>query len=79
MNVTNKVDFNKNSKSVDIFSIDVAMKKIFININLNSRAVKYEKAKSVKLSSIEIVKILKKFKKLTQIIEEQFNSIDIIK
>ena len=40
------------------------MKKILVDINLNSRTVKYKKIKLIKFSSVEIVEISKKFKKL---------------
>ena len=55
------------------------MKKISININSDSRVVKYKKIKLIRFSSIEVVEITKRFKKLTQIIKEQSNSVDIIK
>ena len=55
------------------------MKKNLVNINLDSRVVKYRKIKLIRFSSIEIVKISKRIKKLIQIIKEQFNSVDIIK
>ena len=55
------------------------MKKIFIDINSDSRAVKYKKIKLIKFSLVEAVEITKKFKKLAQIIKEQLNSIDVIK
>ena len=55
------------------------MKKISININLNLQAVKYKKIKLIKFSSVEVVKITKKFKKLIQIIKKQSDSVDIIK
>ena len=79
MNLTNKVIFNKNFKSIDVSCADVAMKKVFVDINLNSRAVKYKKIKLIKFNSIEVVEITKKFKKLTQIIKKQSNSVDVIK
>ena len=43
VNLTNKIVFNKNSKLIDVFCADVAMKKIFVNINLNLQIVKYKK------------------------------------
>ena len=79
MNLTNKIVFNKDLKFINILRADVAMKKILVNINLNSQAVKYKKIKVIKFSSIETVEITKKFKKLTQIIKEQSNSVDVIK
>ena len=79
MNLTNKVVFSKDSKSTDVFCADVAMKKIFVDINLNSRAVKYKKTKLIRFSSVEVVEITKRFKKLAQIIKEQFDSVDVIK
>ena len=79
MNLTNKVSFHKNSKSINVLRADVAMKKVFVDINLNSRAVKYKKIKLIKFSSVEVVEITKRFKKLTQIIKEQSDSVDIIK
>ena len=79
MNLTNKVVFNKDLKFVDVSHVDVAMNKIFVNINLDSRAVKYKKTKLIKFNSIEVVKISKRFKKLAQIIKKQLNSINVIK
>ena len=55
------------------------MKEIFVDINSNSRAVKYKKTKLIKFSSVEVVKITKRLKKLTQIIKEQSDSVDVIK
>ena len=55
------------------------MKKIFVDINLNSRAVKYKKTKLIKFNSVEVVKITKRFKKLAQIIKKQSDSINVIK
>ena len=71
MNLTNKVVFNKNLKFIDVSRADVAIKKIFVDINLNSRAVKHKKLKLIKFSSVEIVKITKRLKKSTQIIKKQ--------
>ena len=65
MNLTNKVVFNKDLKSTDILNVDVAMKKILIDINLNFQTVKYKKTKQIKFRSIEVVKSLKRLKKLT--------------
>ena len=79
VNLTNKIVFNKDLKFIDIFRADVAMKKIFVDINLNSQAVKYKKTKLIKFSSVEVVEITKRFKKLVQIIKKQFNSVDVIK
>ena len=79
MNLTNKVVFSKNLKFIDVSCANVAMKEILIDINSDSRIVKYKKTKLIKFSSIEIVEITKRFKKLTQIIKEQSNSIDVIK
>ena len=79
VNLTNKVVFNKNLKFIDVSCANVAIKKIFININLNLRTAKYKKIKLIKFNSVEVVEITKKFKKLTQIIKEQLNSIDVIK
>ena len=45
MNLTNKVFFSKDSKLTDVSNADVAMKKIFIDINSDFRAVKYRKTK----------------------------------
>ena len=70
MNLTNKVVFNKNLKLIDVSRADVAIKIFFININSDSRAVKYKKTKLIKFSSIEVVNITKRFKKLTQIMKE---------
>ena len=55
------------------------MKKIFVDINSDLRAVKYKKTKLIKFSSVGVVEITKRFKKLTQIIKEQSNSVDVIK
>ena len=55
------------------------MKKIFFDINSDSRAVKYKKTKLIRFSSVEVVEITKRLKKLTQIIKKQSNSIDVIK
>ena len=79
MNLTNKVVFSKDLKLIDVLRANVAMKKIFVDINLNSRAVKYKKTKLIKFSSVEVVEITKRFKKLVQIIKKQFNSVDVIK
>ena len=79
MNLTNNVVFNKDSKSIDIFYVNVAMKKIFVDINLDSRTVKYKKIKLIKFSSVKVVEISKRFTKLVQTIKIQSNSIDIIK
>ena len=79
MNLTNKVVFNKNLKFIDVSRADVAMKEIFIDINLNSRTVKYKKTKLIRFNSVEVVEITKRLKKLTQIIKEQLNSVDVIK
>ena len=79
VNLTNKIIFNKNSKSVNILRTNVAMKKILVDINSDSRTVKYKKIKLIKFSSIEIVEITKRFKKLTQIIKKQSDSINVIK
>ena len=79
MNLTNKVVFNKNLKFTDVFLANVVMKKIFVDINSDSRAVKYKKTKLIKFGSVEVVKITKRLKKLAQIIKEQLNSIDVIK
>ena len=78
-NLTNKVVFNKNLKFLDVSRANVAMKKISVDINLNLQTVKYKKIKLIKFNSVEIVEIIKNFKKLTQIIKEQSNSIDVIK
>ena len=79
MNLTNKVVFNKDLKFIDVSRINVAIKKILVDINSNLQTVKYKKIKLIKFSSAEVVKIMKKLKKLTQIIKEQSNSVDIIK
>ena len=55
------------------------MKKFFVDINLNSQAVNHKKTKLIKFSSVEVVEITKKFKKLAQIIKKQFDSVDVIK
>ena len=79
VNLTNKVVFSKNLKFIDIPRADVAMKKILVDINSNSRAVKYKKTRLIRFSSVEVVEITKRLKKLTQIIKEQFDSVDVIK
>ena len=79
VNLTNKAVFNKNLKFIDVLRANVTMKKIFVDINSDSRAVKYKKIKLIKFSLVEIVKITKRFKELAQIIKKQLNSIDIIK
>ena len=71
MNLTNKVVFNKDSKSIDVFRADITIKKILVNINSNSQAEKYKKTKIIKFSSVEVVEITKRFKKLIQIIKKQ--------
>ena len=70
MNLTNKIVFSKDSKLINVFCADVAIKEIFVDINSNSRTVKYKKTKLIRLNSVEVVEISKKFKKLTQIIKE---------
>ena len=77
--MTNKVVFNKKSKFIDVSCVNVAMKRFFVDINSNSWAVKYKKTKLIRFSSVEIVEIMKRFKKLTQIIKKQSNSVDVIK
>ena len=69
VNLTNKVVFSKNSKFINVSRTDIVMKEILVNINLNSRAIKYKKTKLIKFSSIEIVEISRRFKKLAQIIK----------
>ena len=63
VNLTNKVVFSKNFKSINVSHANIAIKKIFVNINLDSRAVKYKKTKPIKFNSIEVVEITKKLKK----------------
>ena len=79
MNLTNKAIFSKDSKSIDVSRANVAMKEIFVDINSDSRTVKYKKTKLIKFSPVEAVQITKRLKKLTQIIKEQSNSVDVIK
>ena len=79
MNLTNKVVFNKDSKSTDVSRADVAMKKISVDINSDSRAVKYKKTKLIKFSPAEAVETTKRLKKLAQIIKKQSDSVDVIK
>ena len=55
------------------------MKEIFVDINSDLRAIKYQKTKLIKFNSVEVVEITKRIKKLTQIIKKQSNSIDVIK
>ena len=78
MNLTNKIVFDKNLKSINIFRADVAIKKIFVDINSNLRIVKYKKTKLIKFSSVEVVEITKRFKKLARIIKKESNSVNII-
>ena len=70
MNLTNKVVFNKNLKSTDVLRANIAMKEIFVNIDLDLRTIKYKKIKLIKFSSVEAVEITKRFKKLIQIIKK---------
>ena len=70
VNLTNKVVFNKDLKFIDVLRANVAMKKIFVDINSNSRAVKYKKIKLIRFSSVEVVEITKRLKKLAQIIKK---------
>ena len=79
MNLTNKVVLNKDSKSTNVLRANVAIKKILVDINPDSRAVKYKKIKLIRFSPVEVVEITKKLKKLAQIIKEQSNSVDVIK
>ena len=65
VNLTNKVVFSKDSKSIDVPRADVVMKKIFVDINSNSRVVKYKKIKLIRFNSAEVVEITKRLKKLT--------------
>ena len=79
MNLTNKVIFNKDSKFTDVLRANIVIKEILVDINSDSRAVKYKKIKLIRFNSIEVVGITKRLKKLTQIINEQSNSVDVIK
>ena len=79
MNLANKVVFSKDSKPIDVLRANVTMKKISVDINSDSRTVKYKKTKLIKFSSIEAVEITERLKKLTQIIKKQSNSADVIK
>ena len=79
VNLTNKIVFSKDLKFTDVSRANVAMKKILVDINLDSRTVKYKKTKLIRFSSAEAVEITKKFKKLAQIIKEQSDSVDVIK
>ena len=79
MNLTNKVVFSKDSKFIDVLRADVTMKEISVDINLNSQVVKYKKIKLIRFNSVEVVEIMKKFKKLIQIIKKQSDSVDVIK
>ena len=75
----NKAIFSKNLKFIDVLRADVVIKKIFIDINSDLQTVKHKKTKLIRFSSVEVVEITKKLKKLTQIIKEQLNSVDVIK
>ena len=66
MNLTNKAVFNKDSKLIDVPHANIAMKKIFFDINLNSRVVKYKKIKLIKFSSVEVVEITKRLIKFSR-------------
>ena len=79
MNLTNKAVFSKNLKLTDVSRANIAKKKIFIDINSDSRTVEYIKTKLIRFNSIEVVEITKRFKKLTQIIKKQSNLVDVIK
>ena len=79
MNLANKVVFNKDFEFDYIFDTNILMKEILIIINSNSQAIKYRKVKQIKFNSIEIIEISKRFKRLTQIIKEQFDFVDVIK
>ena len=70
INFANKLIFNKDFKFDYIFNINIVMKEVFVVINSNSRVVKYKKIKQIKLNSIEIIEISKRFKRLTQIIKK---------
>ena len=45
VNLTNKIVFNQDLKFIDVSRANVAMKKIFVDINSDSEAVKYKKTK----------------------------------
>ena len=79
MNLTNKAVFNKNLKFIDVLRANITIKKILVDINSDSRVVKYKKTKLIRFSSAEVVEITKRFKKLAQIIKKQSDSIDFIK
>ena len=79
MNLTNKAVFNKDLEFTNVLRADIVIKKILVDINSNSRAVKYKKIKLIRFNSVEVVEITKKFKKLAQIIKKQSNSVDVIK
>ena len=79
VNLTNKVIFNKDSESINVLNVNVAIKKILADINSDSRAVKYKKFKQIKFNSTEVVETSKRLKKLTQIIKKQFDFADVIK
>ena len=70
MNLTNKVVFSENLKFINVSRANVAMKKILVDINSDSRAVKYKKIKLFKFNEVEVVEIIKRFKKLAQIIKK---------
>ena len=65
MNLANKAVSNKKLEFNYILNINIAMKEISVVINPNSQAVKYKKVKQIKFNSIEIIKISKRFKRLT--------------
>ena len=55
MNLTNKVVFSKDSKFINVLHVNVIIKNIFVDINLDSRTVKYKKIKLNQFSSVEVV------------------------
>ena len=43
VNLTNKIVFNKDSKFINIFSVNIIIKEIFININLKNKLLNLKK------------------------------------
>ena len=79
INLINKVVFSKDLKLINVSYANFVMKKFFVDINSDSQTVKYKKIKLIRFNSVKVVEITKRFKKLTQIIKKQLNSINVIK
>ena len=56
------------------------MTEVIAEVNLESRAIKYQKIKQIKFKiSFEVLETFEKFKKFVQIFKKQSNSVDITK